>query len=179
MATSNFDRALLPPAHSFYERELGRLTRPSRGWARANCPFHQSKSHTSLSINLDSGGFFCHGCGVKGGDVVAFVRLRNRCSFNMACETLGIRRGSITPAERVEITRRQQDREAQQQREAERKEVERHERLRLREHLHAVDTLYREAIQEHDWQLMSELLPRLREVEAAYCRDAGLDSPYE
>ena len=41
---SNFDKSLLPPAASFYGRELGNLGRPDRhGWAKTNCPFHDSK----------------------------------------------------------------------------------------------------------------------------------------
>ena len=183
-----FERTELPPAHSFYEREIGRLTRPSRSWARGDCPFHQSKSHTSFSVNLDSGGFFCHGCGVKGGDVVAFVRLRNRCSFKMACQTLGIWRGSITPAERVEITRRQQEREGQLRREAKQKEAERQERLQLRDELHTSVRLYQKfdgelhqigPQAEDQWSVLPPLLDDWRMTESDYCRAAGLDNPYE
>ena len=72
MQTSGFDRAALPPPRTFYERELGRLSRLSRGWARGNCPFHKSKSGLSFSVHLDSGGFYCFGSGVKGGDLLAF-----------------------------------------------------------------------------------------------------------
>lgn len=84
MQTSRFDRSSLPPARSFYERELGELRRSDRkGWARPKrgCPFHASKSKSSFFVNLDSGGFYCFGCGAKGGDVLAFVRLRDGLSF--------------------------------------------------------------------------------------------------
>ena len=86
---SRFRKELLPPPRSFYEQALGKLSRPSRGWVKANCPFHQSKSHTSFSIHLDSGAFFCHGCGVKGGGIVDFVKMRDGCDFRVACKTLG------------------------------------------------------------------------------------------
>jgi len=59
---SGFQRDLLPPARSFYERELGKLSRPSRGWVRGRCPFHDSRSGLSFSVNLDGGGgFYCFG----------------------------------------------------------------------------------------------------------------------
>jgi len=80
---SQFDRSALPPARSFYERELGKLSRADRkGWARvkAGCPFHASESKKSFFGHLD-GGFYCFGCGAKGGDVIAFVRQRYGLSF--------------------------------------------------------------------------------------------------
>jgi hypothetical protein len=89
--TNRFRKELLPPAASFYERELGELRRPSRGWAspKAGCPFHDSKSKTSFSVNLDTGGFYCFGCGAKGGDVAAFVMLRDKVDFKAAAQSLG------------------------------------------------------------------------------------------
>jgi len=33
---------------------IGKLSRPSRGWSKANCPFHSSKSKTSFSVNLEA-----------------------------------------------------------------------------------------------------------------------------
>jgi len=44
--------------------------------------------------------------------------------------------------------------------------------------LHGTAQLYEESIQEHDWLLMSELLPALRQAEDHYCRLAGLELPY-
>jgi CHC2 zinc finger len=90
MATASaFQKQLLPPASVFYAAELGKLTRPSRGWSRGRCPFHDSKSGVSFSVNLDTGGFYCFGCGARGGDLVDFVQLRDRCDFTMACKRLG------------------------------------------------------------------------------------------
>jgi hypothetical protein len=86
-----FQKELLPPPSSFYEQELGRLTRPNRkGWAQTRCPFHESRSGKSLAVNLDSGGFYCFGCEARGGDVVSFVRLRCGLSFKEACQQLGV-----------------------------------------------------------------------------------------
>jgi hypothetical protein len=87
----SFQRELLPPARTFYERELGgKLSRPnSKGWAMASCPFHQSKSGKSFSLNINSGGFHCFGCDAKGGDVLDFVKLRDGVDFPTAARSLG------------------------------------------------------------------------------------------
>jgi hypothetical protein len=94
MQTSHFDRSSLPVPRVFYEDECGKLSRPSRGWARAACPLHGGKNRTAFSINLTSGGFFCHNCGAKGGDIIAFVMLRDRLDFVAACKQLGIWKGA-------------------------------------------------------------------------------------
>lgn len=167
MKTSHFDRAALPPARIFYEKELGRLSRPSRGWARGSCPFHESKSHKSFSVNLDDGGFYCFGCEAKGGDVVDFVRLRYRLDFKGACVELGAWHAEgLTNGDRQGSVRAQ---------EIAQKDAQRRERIDARDHLHAVEGLYSEAIAEHDWYLMSELLPRVRQAEERYCEVAGLE----
>ena len=179
MGSTRFDRELLPPAQTFYERELGKLSRPDRkGWSKARCPFHKSKSHTSLSVNVEVGMFFCHGCGAKGPDVLAFVRLRDHCDFETAAKKLGAWR-DMSPAERQALDarrqRQEQERERQKQLEGER----RRERLEARDQLRAVARLYEEAMDDHDWLGMSELLPRLRAAEDRYSRLAGLEAPYE
>jgi DNA primase len=90
--TSHFDRGALPSPRAFYEGELGELRRPSRGWARpkAGCPFHESSSKQSFAVNLESGGFYCFGCGEKGGDVLDFVRRRYGLSFPEALKRFRI-----------------------------------------------------------------------------------------
>lgn len=91
MPTSHFDKSQLPAARSFYEAELGALGRENnRGWCMGRCPFHESKSGKSFSVNLRSGGFFCFGCDAKGGDPLDFVRLRHNFSFRDAKRHLGI-----------------------------------------------------------------------------------------
>jgi DNA primase len=109
MNSGQFQRELLPPARSFYENELRKLTRPSRGWARGNCPFHESKSRSSFSVNLDSGGFYCFGCEVKGGDILDFVKLRDKVDFKRAAQILGAWRDQeMSPAEKEQIGRKRQ-----------------------------------------------------------------------
>jgi len=93
--TSHFDRSALPPARSFYERELGELRRPNRKrWARSKFggPFHSSESKKTFFVNVDNGGFYCFGCDAKGGDVVAFVMLRQKLSFKDALKHFHIDR---------------------------------------------------------------------------------------
>ena len=86
---SRFQRQLLPNATVFFEREVGPLSRPSRsGWRACRCPFHQSKSGRSFAVHTD-GAFVCRGCGVKGGDLIAFLRLRYGLNFKEACRQLG------------------------------------------------------------------------------------------
>ena len=95
--TRAFRRELLPAAIPFYERELGRLGRPNHaGWCPCRCPFHNSKSGRSFAVHVD-GGFICRGCGVRGGDVISFLRLRDGLSFKEACQQLGCWDGSWQP----------------------------------------------------------------------------------
>lgn len=85
------DRA--PDARTFYQSEGYRLGRANReGWTMAqggDYPCHRSKSKKSLSVNLHSGGFFCHGCHANGGDLIDYVRLRDGCDSKTAAQRLG------------------------------------------------------------------------------------------
>ena len=109
MNSGQFQKELLPPAGPFYTGELGKLTRPSRGWARGNCPFHKSKSGVSFSVNLATGGFFCFGCGAKGGDVLAFVMRRHSLDFKTAAKELGAWR-QISESERRQLDKHKRQR---------------------------------------------------------------------
>src|SRR5215469_12619105 len=175
----HFDRALLPPAEVFYLRELVKLSRPSRGWARGRCPWHKSKSGLSFAVNLDSGGFYCFGCGAKGGDLVDYVRLRDTVDFKSATRKLGAWIDVTRREQQKELRRREKERRRQQEKEAERIEKELMERISARDLLHATETLYREAIADHDWILMSELLRAVREAEERYYRLANLEVAHE
>jgi DNA primase len=180
MPTSHFDRASLPSARTVYEREFGRaLGRERRGWAQTKCCFHDGKSKTSLSVNLEEGQFCCFKCGVKGGDVVAFMRLRYKLSFVQAAKELGAWQGQVTPEQTQALRRRQAEQERERVEQTAQIETERLERIEARDHLHAVETLYQESIAEHDWYLMSELLPRVRQAEERYWHLAGLEVRHE
>jgi len=186
---SSFDPAALPPPRCFYERELGRLSPERRGWAQGCCPFHKSKSGRSFSVNLGNGAFVCFGCGVRGGDIIAFVRFRDGCGFVEACKTLGAWR-HITPSDRLEIVRRNQERTWNRQREIQKAEAERRSRLQLRDELHTTARIYRDlndGLQnagptgiesEKYWGALPPTLDCLRLDESAYCRAAQLEDPW-
>ena len=81
-----FNKALLPPAASYYQREGVKL-RGSREWRLALCPFHNDR-HPSLRVNVNSGAFRCFVCDARGGDVLAFHRLRTGMGFVEAAKAL-------------------------------------------------------------------------------------------
>lgn len=83
-----FDKTSLPNPAIFYLRELGCL-KGSGEWKMARCCFHQDKQ-PSLAVNIDHGGYFCHGCGASGGSLIDFVRHRDSCNFRDACRRLGV-----------------------------------------------------------------------------------------
>jgi len=68
---------------SFYGAELGlTFAAPVGDWAIGGlCPFHDDGREGSFRVHTASGGFICFSCGAKGGDVIAFARLRHRLSF--------------------------------------------------------------------------------------------------
>jgi hypothetical protein len=187
MPASNFIRELLPPPRACYERENGPLGPERRGWAQGRCPFHKSKSGRSFSVNLATGGFHCFGCDARGGDVIAFVMLRDHISFVEACKTLGCWR-NVTADERTAITRRNQEREWNRQRETEQADAERRTRLQVRDELHTTVRLYQQLdgelheigpqAEEH-WSALPYLLDDWRLTESSYCTVSRLENPYE
>lgn len=143
LSASRFRRELLPPARSFYESELGKLSRPSRGWARSRCPFHNGNNPWAFSVNLGTGGFHCFNCGVKGGDVVAFVMIRDRVDFKDACRRLGVwDKTSTVTADQVRAHQRAREKELAAIRE--KKEAERRERMAVRDEIHADNHLIKD-----------------------------------
>lgn len=88
----HFDRALLPNPLIFYKGEFPRL--PIHGdWRTVVCPFHAD--HTpSLSVNVVTGGFCCHACEAKGGDVLDYQEQRYDQTFVEAAKALGAWRKS-------------------------------------------------------------------------------------
>lgn len=195
MTVTHFDRSALPPAWSFYERELGELRRPDRkGWARpkSGCPFHHSESGTSFHVNVNTGAFFCFGCSAKGGDVLAFVRLRYKLSFAAAAKELGAWRDNVTPEQGRNLRRLQAERERQNADRATQAERQRQERIGARNELHRLERDYSEANarltrlrrgapdryrgeQNLAWWFLSDTLPRIRQAESDYLRLAGLE----
>ena len=83
----HFRRELLPDAVGYFEQSGLRLMGRGR-WRSAVCPFHDD--HTpSLRVNMETGAFRCMACDAKGGDVLAFHRLRYGLMFKEAAQALG------------------------------------------------------------------------------------------
>lgn len=83
----SFNRESLPDPLNFYRIYFPRLN-TAREWTSALCPFHGDKQ-PSLSINLRTGGFLCHACGARGGNVLDFYKLRFGVDFVEAAKILG------------------------------------------------------------------------------------------
>lgn len=83
----HFKRSLLPrPAEYFKSQEL--ILTGGGEWKNALCPFHDD-TRPSLRVRLDTGGFRCMVCGVKGGDVLAFHMQRHALRYQEAARQLG------------------------------------------------------------------------------------------
>jgi hypothetical protein len=177
---SHFKRELLPRAQDFYERELGRLSRPSRGWAKATCPFHPDK-HPSLNLNLTSGGFLCFACQAKGGDVIDFIMQRDGLSFKSAAQLLGAWQPSASSrAARAEFHKRTAERARQVRAVDDILAAEKNLRLRYRGAIHTIEADQRRIAERlHDptitlaeaddcWARLQASLDDLRQALAAY-----------
>ena len=82
-----FNPALMPSPVEYYAAQLAGL-KVKQGWAKVLCCFHE-ENQPSLSINLIEGHFRCFACNAKGGDVLAFHRLRYKLSFVEAVNHFG------------------------------------------------------------------------------------------
>ena len=80
-------RERLPAVAEFYAGQGLALTGHGP-WRSALCPFHPD-TRPSLRLHLPSGAFRCMACGSKGGDVLAFYRLRHSVGFVEAAKALG------------------------------------------------------------------------------------------
>jgi hypothetical protein len=141
----HFRRELLPPPRTFYERELGKLGRPSRDWSQVSCPFHRPDKHPSFSVNLSSGGFLCFSCGARGGNVVDFLIQRDGISFKAAALQLGAWvHDSRSVTDRQELARLRRQRQSNRDRAARLAEAERQLRLEYRETIHAMERIVHE-----------------------------------
>lgn len=81
-----FDLNHKPDPVSFYAR-YGITLKGKQ--TNVKCCFHGDKT-PSLSINKDTGAFYCFGCGVSGGDVIDFYQRYHGCDFVTACQDLNI-----------------------------------------------------------------------------------------
>lgn len=84
---NRFRKDWIPEPLEYYRKHLHTL-RINGEWATTLCPFHEDKI-PSLSVNLKNGGYFCHGCKAKGGDVVDFHQTLFDMDFPSAAKDLG------------------------------------------------------------------------------------------
>jgi hypothetical protein len=82
-----FDRTRLPRPADYYAC-AGIDLHGAGSWRSALCPFHQD-TKPSLRVFVESGAFRCMVCGARGGDVLAFHRLRHSLRFIEAAKALG------------------------------------------------------------------------------------------
>ena len=83
--SSAFNRVRLPEPDKYFEGQ-GLVLIGKGNWRSAKCPFHDDES-PSLRVHV-GGGFKCMSCGAKGGDVLAFHRLRTGLGFVDAAKDL-------------------------------------------------------------------------------------------
>lgn len=83
---SKYRRERLPDPLDYYTKHLHAL-RIKGEWATARCPFHED-SNPSLSVSLTHGGYLCHACGARGGDVLDFHRRLTDMDFVTAAKDL-------------------------------------------------------------------------------------------
>ena len=87
-------KAILSPVLFYLDELPGLELRRESGWHDGGlCPFHEDRHAGSFKINLDSGAFKCFACGVAGGDIIAFYRLRYCTDFMTALSDLEGRAG--------------------------------------------------------------------------------------
>ena len=86
-SVDKFKKSALQPPANYYKEQGLKLTGGSE-WKSAVCPFHDDHK-PSLRLRLDTGGFRCMACGVRGGDVLAFHMQRYGLDFIAAAKQLG------------------------------------------------------------------------------------------
>jgi hypothetical protein len=85
-------RDWLPTPFFYYKKIFPRITQGTE-WVNVHCCFHND-SNPSLSLNLKSGGYFCHACGAKGGDVLSFHMKKNQMTFKATVAALSVNKGA-------------------------------------------------------------------------------------
>lgn len=83
---------------SFYAIELPKIKWNGNRQGIALCPFHNDTKE-SLSVNSESGVFFCHACNEKG-DIFSFYQKRHSVDFQTALHELGEKVGISADAKK-------------------------------------------------------------------------------
>ncbi len=84
---NRFDKSAMQPPATYFKEQGLKLTGGGE-WKDALCPFHDD-SKPSLRVRLNTGGFKCMACGVRGGDILAFHMQRYGLGFIAAAKQLG------------------------------------------------------------------------------------------
>jgi DNA primase len=82
------DRNRLPEPLEYYMTHVAGLKSRPNMTAWAPCPFHKERT-ASFKVNLESGRYWCFGCGEKGADVIAFHQRFYGKAFLDAVKDLG------------------------------------------------------------------------------------------
>ncbi len=93
MKKQNFNRERLPSPSKYFKGQGLNLS-GGLEWKTVLCPFHED-TKPSLRVRLDEGCFCCMACGAKGGDVLAFHRMKYGLGFKDACVELGAWEGEV------------------------------------------------------------------------------------
>jgi biopolymer transport protein ExbB/TolQ len=88
-------------------------------------------------VHLESGGFFCFGCDVTGGDVLAFIMQRDSLDFKTAAKSLRAW-SDINEEERLKLASEAAQRKQQREKAAQIKDAERTQRIELRTEIHTL-----------------------------------------
>lgn len=171
-AGAHYDPSLLPVPSVFFNEQLTKIGRPNhKGWASADCPFHESSGHASLRVNLENGAWHCFGCDAHG-DLIKFVRLRYRMSFAEACKYLGAWTEGVNPVVLRELKHRRQH---VQQEWKEHIEHERRLRVFATDRLRRLEKLWDDVtgnFRDEDiyYDFLNDLLAEIREAEGEHAR---------
>ena len=103
-----FIRDRLPDPLSFYQEQLGMKLGGRGKWRTTSCEFHGGSD--SMRVNIESGGWCCMNCGMKGGDVLSYHMKRNGVDFVESAKALNAwcdREQSIQPDKPRALSARQ------------------------------------------------------------------------
>ena len=129
---------------------------------------------------------------MHGADVIAFLRLRDGCTFKEACQQLGCWDEAPSPESIRKIEAQRQERQRQRELEQVRHAEAREQRLRLRNEVHTAARIQREACdrltqlrqgaapasaseEEECWAVLQLALNNLRDCEREYMAASGLE----
>jgi hypothetical protein len=80
------DRNLIPHTSQYLEAQ-GMVLVGKGPWVTTACEFHVGSD--SMRVNVESGGWVCMSCFVKGGDAISYVMQRDGVDFVTAVKGLG------------------------------------------------------------------------------------------